>query len=131
MKYKLGIEFDPQRSNDMTNASLPGNNSNYCAICYDELAEENQFGLECRHTFCEACWSDYLSERVMESREGIDLLCMQQGCNLKVPHSAYEKFLGSKEDEREKYWRWLTMEYAEAHPHSIKKCPNYHCQMVC
>lgn len=77
-------------------------------ICYDELNEENSFALEgCKHTFCKACWKDYLLDRINSGSDGIDANCMQQGCNLKVGHSIFCMFLDPVKEDREKYWKWL------------------------
>ena len=35
LRFKLGIEFDPSRRNETTDASLPENNGSYCVICYE------------------------------------------------------------------------------------------------
>lgn len=77
-KYEIGVEFNERlaEQHPEINASLPANHGGYCMICYDELSEENQFALACKHTFCQACWKDYLTDKVLAGYTGIDSLCM-------------------------------------------------------
>ena len=95
LQYKIGIEVDPNLATDKpeTTTSLPENHGGYCAICYEELNEDTQFMLKCQHTFCTECWREYLIDKIKTDYTGIDALCMQMGCNLKVGHSVFERFL--------------------------------------
>lgn len=88
-------------------ASLPENHEGYCVICYTELDDTNSFALECKHTFCTYCWGDMIKDKVKTDCFGIDSTCMQAGCNLKVGHSAYLKFLEDDPEIMDKYWKWL------------------------
>ena len=62
LKYELGLEVDPNVSKKFPDTvySLPEMHGGYCPICYEEISEDNSFSLECGHTFCHACWKDYL-----------------------------------------------------------------------
>ena len=44
---------------------------------------------------------------------GIDALCMQQGCNLKVGHKVYEQFLDDDKEVRDKYWQWMIKSFTD------------------
>ena len=64
LQYKLGLEYDHtlDQSHPEVKASLVENSGGYCPVCYDELSEETAFEMDkCKHTFCRACWADYLN----------------------------------------------------------------------
>ena len=121
LKYRLGLEFDAsiRETHPETNASLPEMHGGYCPICYEELNEETSFALACGHTFCVECWKDYLTTKVQAGPEGVDALCQQVNCNMKVPHSQFVNFLGKKAEDDgnpatlEKYWKWLCKNYTD------------------
>ena len=112
------------------NATLPDQHGGYCMICYEEITDETSFALRCEHTFCNVCWQDYLKNKVHSGYQGIDSLCMQQGCNLKVGHSVFEKFLDGCYEDRDKYWKWLIKSLTDESK-AIKWCPNNKCELSC
>ena len=131
LKHRLGLEFDARisESHPDTTCSLPHMHGGYCPICYEELTEETGFALACGHTFCGECWKDYLTTKVQAGADGIDALCQQVNCNMKVPHSVFIKHLTPSEEEKldeeskegenesgkilEMYWRWLCKSYTD------------------
>ena len=129
-RFEWGLEFNPALAerHPEINCSLPDQHGGYCPICYDELGEANSFCMECQHTFCFACWEDYLKEKINAGYTGIDSNCMQQNCNLKVGHSVYIKFLENNPSELDKYWKWLTKSLTDENK-NIKWCPDPKCQL--
>lgn len=79
LKFQLGVAFDERLKTQKPeiNASLPENHEGYCMICYSELDDTNSFALDCKHSFCTYCWTDYLKDKVATDYTGIDSLCMQ------------------------------------------------------
>lgn len=98
-------------------------------MCYDVLSQDTAFEMDkCRHTFCRACWADYLNEKINADSSGIDALCMQNGCNLKVRHSMFEELLD--DTTKVKYWKWLVKSLADVSP-TVRWCPDTQCELVC
>lgn len=132
LQFQLGVEFDERlvATHPEINASLPDQHGGYCVICYEEISDESSFALKCNHTFCSECWLEYLKDKVQSGYQGIDALCMQQNCNLKVGHSVFEKFLDSSKEDSEKYWKWLIKSLTDE-SNTIKWCPNAKCELAC
>lgn len=129
LKFSLGLELDqsqPARHPEM-NSSLPNQHGGYCLICYDAIEGSNSFALNCGHTFCRACWVDYLKEKVRSGFHGIDALCMQANCNVKVTHTSFESLLQESPKDKETYWKWLCKSFTDDNK-NIKWCPNLQCE---
>ena len=102
----------------------PESHGGYCMICYSSISDSSDsYALNCRHTFCNECWSQYLTEKIRAGFQGINSNCMQDGCNMKVLHSTFEKFLTPSPKDKETYWKWLSKSFTDDNI-NIKWCPN-------
>ena len=132
LKFQLGLSFDyrlPQNAPHM-NTSLPNQHGGYCQVCYSEITDANSYSLDCKHTFCSECWTDYLTEKVRSGYQGINASCMQGGCNMKVQHSTFERYLTPCPKDKETYWKWLCKSFTDENK-NIKWCPNVQCEYCC
>lgn len=93
--YEIGFAPDPRlREDPNVNVSLKENNADNCCLsCYEELTDTNCFALECEHVFCNDCWRDYLSTKVMAGDNQCTAPCLQDGCNMVATHSVFIEFL--------------------------------------
>jgi len=132
LKFTLGLEFDTRipRLKPQVNASLPSQHGGYCTICYEQIDMTNSFSLSCQHTFCHPCWQDYLQTKVRSGYQGIDAACMQSGCNMRVGHDTFEKFLKPSPKDLETYWKWLCKSFTD-NSKNVAWCPNYQCNLCC
>ena len=99
-------------------------------ICYEMLEQGKSLALDCGHTFCGDCWANYLQTKVQSGFQGIDALCMQSGCNMKVTHKIFESVLASSPKDKETYWKWLCKSFTDENK-NIKWCPNVQCEYCC
>lgn len=57
----------------------------FCGICYDEMEENDVYGMACGHRFCIPCWRSYLAceleERPSTSTVPLHLICPEHGCS--------------------------------------------------
>mmetsp|Transcript_1826 Transcript_1826/g.2594 ORF Transcript_1826/g.2594 Transcript_1826/m.2594 type:complete len:270 (-) Transcript_1826:673-1482(-) len=127
---RLGLEFDSKAATPEMGASLPEMHGGYCPICYEKIDEGNSFALACKHTFCNECWKEYLTTKVESGPEGVNSLCQQAGCNMRVPHSTFLSQLEDSPGVKETYWKWLCKNYTDDNK-NVKWCPNPKCDVCC
>lgn len=98
LKKAIGLEYDSKIAKEFPEVemSLREANEGYCIICYNEF-DDGDFKCvsipKCKHEFCKSCWSEYLINKVNEGPFSVHSMCMQDKCNLVVPHSFFMKFL--------------------------------------
>jgi len=81
LKFSLGIEFDEKiskRSPHTKFSAAKYTKLEECIICCEDFTTKGNkpFALVCTHTFCTACWVNYLMEQLRKGVEGIDAPCM-------------------------------------------------------
>ena len=132
LKFVLGLEFNAALAtkHPQINSSLPSQHGGYCQICYSEIDASNSFALACQHTFCNECWTQYLSEKVRSGFHGISAACMQTQCNMMVGHTKFDRFLAQSPKDKEMYWKWLSKSFTDDN-RNIKWCPNVQCEFCC
>jgi len=64
-----------------------------CYICYQKLKKESSNALKCGHFFCDGCWTDYFTEKLMGGYHCVFAKCPYYGCPLTVTHSQWKKLL--------------------------------------
>ena len=78
------------------------NSTGDCFICGEDFTEGEEsvnraFALSCTHTFCAECWIEHMKTQLSYGVEGVEATCMQEGCNLKITHTAWTSLLKETE----------------------------------
>ncbi|KAF9108747.1 hypothetical protein BGX27_008247 [Mortierella sp. AM989] len=72
-----------------------------CLICFDDDSLGSALGLRCGHIFCQPCYEQYLTQKIVEEGECRAILCPESGCsvavdeqviNSVVEHSVMQKY---------------------------------------
>ena len=63
-----------------------------CDICCNDAPDLQTLSLDCGHTYCSACWVDYLSSKIKDESEST-IRCMAEGCALVAPDNFIQSIL--------------------------------------
>ncbi|KAF8971280.1 hypothetical protein BDZ97DRAFT_1788688 [Flammula alnicola] len=55
-----------------------------CQICFNDAPGLQTLALDCAHTFCTECWTDYVVSKIRDESEHT-VRCMAEGCALVAP----------------------------------------------
>ncbi|KAF8984447.1 hypothetical protein BGZ46_008002 [Entomortierella lignicola] len=55
-----------------------------CLICFDDSSAGSALGLRCGHIFCQPCYEQYLTQKIVEEGECRVIHCPESGCNVTV-----------------------------------------------
>jgi len=107
--------------------------STLCGICFDSLggAEQSSHALaSCGHTFCHACWADYLRQAVVEEGRALGIQCPMLDCPAFLTDSlVLEVCQGEHASIADAFWRNLTKCYVDKKP-TLCPCPTGSCKLV-
>jgi len=62
-----------------------------CMICFDDSSAGPALGLRCGHVFCQPCYEQYLTQKIVEEGECRRILCPESGCNAVVDEETVKK----------------------------------------
>ncbi|KAJ6598016.1 hypothetical protein B0H10DRAFT_735207 [Mycena sp. CBHHK59/15] len=102
------------------------NADNACPICYDEISHPVTLG--CRHTYCMACLSHFLTTAVDTKLFPLKCMGNEATCGIPIPLPTIEKFLPTPQ-----FHRLLDVafqRYVEEHPREFKYCKTPDCSQV-
>ncbi len=91
-KAKLLESYYSENSSDKNSQSKPDKGKNLkksgdlvnCDICYTESDVMSTTSLDCDHAYCNACWSEYLTTKIMDEGASQTISCPTNGCNTLV-----------------------------------------------
>lgn len=91
-KAKLLESYYSENSSDKNSQSKPDKGKNLkksgdlvnCDICYTESDVMSTTSLDCDHAYCNACWSEYLTTKIMDEGASQTITCPTNGCNTLV-----------------------------------------------
>ena len=108
----------------------PGEPTENCIICMEDIPISHMIKLECQHSFCRICVKDQLLAALGNVTDSIPLKCPNSatGCTHIITHdSPHVKRLLSKRDyEKFEKYTLLKMHIPAG---SLRHCPNQKCQM--
>lgn len=55
-----------------------------CDICLTPIAASSFTGIECGHQFCQRCWKEYLTTKIMDEHVGESISCPAHSCDILV-----------------------------------------------
>ncbi|KAF4621447.1 hypothetical protein D9613_000058 [Agrocybe pediades] len=110
-----------------------------CQICFNDAPDMQTLALDCEHTFCTECWTDYVVSKIRDESEH-SIRCMAENCALVCPDSFLRGLLvpepgapvGDKEKEEQNLKAWsrlqeLFVRYFVACNANLKFCPYPSC----
>lgn len=104
-----------------------------CPSCNDIIPSYEAFGLDCRHLFCEACWSNFVTTAFVKTKMNLnDILTTTfcpSGCPRRVGDGVLMRFLGSDSNKREALARVILKSFVSFRP-ELKCCPVQQCKSV-
>ena len=62
-----------------------------CMICFDDSSAGPALGLRCGHVFCQPCYEQYLTQKIVEEGECRRILCPESGCDVVVDEQTIKK----------------------------------------
>lgn len=107
-----------------------------CTICGDDLIPETSTSLNCKHTFCNECWKNYLSLKIKEG-DVTKIKCPQNKCDLAVDEMTVKKLVPCEAYDRfvfvlvtfslSRFVRFITRSFVEDSDGRVKWCPQPNC----
>ena len=61
-----------------------------CEICCNDESDLLTCGLDCGHLFCRDCYSQYLTQKIVQEGESRRIQCMADGCDLVLDENTVE-----------------------------------------
>lgn len=95
-----------------------------CPICFDDTQTETA-ALACKHKFCKACWSAYITSKVRTEAEHW-ITCMAEDCSLVAPDDFIRDALADDKATWERFGELLVRHFVSCNP-NLKFCPYPSC----
>ncbi|CAF4177622.1 unnamed protein product [Rotaria sordida] len=102
--------------------------TNICSICCSDEQKE-MFSLECKHTFCNDCWKDYLINQIINEGHAQTIVCPDFQCEILVNDETITKFLDDNEFVKHIYAKIILNSYIDNNPRA-RWCPGKNCGYI-
>ncbi|KAG0002677.1 hypothetical protein BGZ80_010986 [Entomortierella chlamydospora] len=96
-----------------------------CMICFDDSPNGGAVGLRCGHVFCQACYDQYLTQKIIEEGECRKILCPETGCNVVIDEPTIKSVVQPSVMER--YHQLQDRVYVEDLD-NLRWCPAPNCE---
>ncbi|XP_073122926.1 probable E3 ubiquitin-protein ligase ARI2 isoform X1 [Henckelia pumila] len=98
-----------------------------CIICMDDIPAKDVTKMDCGHSFCNNCWTEYFFVKINEGQSK-RVRCMAYKCNAICDESVIRKLVNIRHpDLAQKFDRFLLESYIEDNK-MVKWCPSVpHC----
>ncbi|KAI3911171.1 hypothetical protein MKW92_033380 [Papaver armeniacum] len=96
-----------------------------CPICFDEFERDGMCATTCGHLFCNMCWTQYVSIKIIDGPGCLRLRCPEPSCGVAVGRDMVNELVS--DEDKEKYSRYLLRSYVEDQK-NIKWCPSPDCE---
>ncbi|XP_026443031.1 probable E3 ubiquitin-protein ligase ARI7 [Papaver somniferum] len=96
-----------------------------CRICFDEFERDGTCATTCGHLFCNMCWAQYVSIKIIDGPGCLRLRCPEPSCGVAVGQDMVNELVS--DEDKEKYSRYLLRSYVEDQK-NIKWCPSPDCE---
>ncbi|UJR20497.1 hypothetical protein I4U23_023625 [Adineta vaga] len=101
---------------------------NICLICCSD-EEKQMFNLECKHTFCNDCWKNYLINQIVNQGLAETIVCPDSECEILVDEDTILKFLDNNEFVQHIYSKIILNSYVDNNPRA-RWCPGKNCDRI-
>ncbi|KAL3678073.1 hypothetical protein R1sor_021029 [Riccia sorocarpa] len=117
----------PPRDAKCSLALSPPSGVTKCGICMEDVMHKDATRMDCSHSFCNDCWTQYF---IMKIKEGQSrrITCMEHKCGAICDEIKVRDLVGNKDPESvSRYDRFLLESYIEDNA-KVKWCPSTpHC----
>jgi ariadne-1 len=115
---------NPKNSKRNTNQSKK--QLDECTICFNLYSPSEGTELPCGHSFCNNCWREYLTFKIMDEGKAKVITCPAKGCHMLVDEVTVGKLITDPK-VRDKYVQMIAQAYVEDNP-NCRWCPGRGCQ---
>lgn len=111
-----------KRNNPHNVRSKHGTNvTEECGVCFSTLPPSQLTGLECGHRFCNSCWGEYLTTKIMEEGVGQTIACAAHACDILVDDITVMKLVKDFK-VKSKYQHLITNSFVQCN-RLLRWCP--------
>jgi len=96
-----------------------------CEICYLTLPKAMMTGLECGHSYCTSCWTEYLSTKIMDEGASQMIECPGSNCDILVDDQTVMKLV-KEAKVKLKYQQLITNSFVQCN-RLMRWCPAPNC----
>lgn len=108
---------------DMSKSVKKAVGSFLCPVCYEQ--KQQPVSLECGHSFCRDCFSDYLENSVKNGPDSVFSTCPQAKCLLIVPDTLFQNLCSAESFKKYRYY--LKKSFIDVSK-TTKWCPAPNCK---
>ncbi|ESQ51856.1 hypothetical protein EUTSA_v10017564mg, partial [Eutrema salsugineum] len=98
-----------------------------CGICFETYLQKEITRVSCGHPFCKTCWKGYITAKINDGQACLMVKCPEPSCSAVVSQDMVNKVI-TKEEDKQKYYRYFFRSYVEASGKKIKWCPSRGCE---
>jgi len=95
-----------------------------CGVCFDDIEQREIVKAECGHFFHHECWEGYLSVRIKEGENILEIKCMHPDCDRQLTSEQIQKIVS--EELFQKYSKFAETARLHMDP-NVRWCPNPNC----
>ncbi|CAK8697362.1 E3 ubiquitin-protein ligase arih1-like [Clavelina lepadiformis] len=99
-----------------------------CEICCNNYSSSFMTGLDCGHSFCKGCWSQYLCTKIIDEGMSQTISCPEFECDIIVDDAVVMNLITDQKVCR-KYQHLITNSFVMCNP-LLKWCPAPDCHHV-
>jgi len=111
---------NPKNSKRNTNQSKK--QLDECTICFNLYSPSEGTELPCGHSFCNNCWREYLTFKIMDEGKAKVITCPAKGCHMLVDEVTVGKLITDPK-VRDKYVQMIAQAYVEVRTALLGKTP--------
>ena len=93
-----------------------------CLICFDEFETGDMTDLGCGHSFCNSCWTHFLTVKVKDDGEGSSITCMEPKCTVTVDDKTVMSLIQEPETKK-RYQQLICSSFVQCN-RNFQFCPN-------
>ncbi|KAG2285836.1 hypothetical protein Bca52824_045440 [Brassica carinata] len=98
-----------------------------CGICFDSFLQKDIATVSCGHPYCKTCWTGYITSKINDGPGCLTVQCPEPSCSAVVGQDMINSVV-TKEEDKEKYYRYFLRSYIESSQKKIKWCPSPGCE---
>ncbi|CAA7060499.1 unnamed protein product [Microthlaspi erraticum] len=98
-----------------------------CGICFESYLQKEISTVSCGHPYCNTCWTGFITTAINDGPGCLMIKCPEPSCSSVVCQDMIDKVI-SKEEVKDKYYRYLFRSYVEASGKKMKWCPSPGCE---
>ncbi|UYV77055.1 ARIH1, partial [Cordylochernes scorpioides] len=99
-----------------------------CEICFLEFPSNIMTGIGCGHRFCQECWKEYLTSKIMHDGMSDKISCPASECDILVDYQTVMNLI-EEEKVKQKYQQLIINSYV-AYKDKLRWCPFPDCNNV-